>query len=106
MDNSNLYQLLNALIPVLGVILTAFVIPLIASKVGEANLAKYLSWARIVVGAMEAIYSESGKGKEKKHQAVLYLQNMFGDKLSNKEIDLLVENAVNELNMVAKSINK
>lgn len=99
--NEILFRLILALIPVLGTIITAFVIPYIKEKIGTEKLAKYEYWASMAVNAAEMIYSETGMGKSKKEYVVNFLSNLFNKNkvvITTEQLDVLIESAVNELN--------
>lgn len=99
--DERLFQIILAIIPVLSTILTVYIIPLIKSKIGNENLAKYEYWASLAVKAAEMLWTETGHSEDKKQYVVDFLNNMFNkDKvvITEQQIDILIESAVQELN--------
>lgn len=103
--DERLFQICLALIPVLGAIITGFVIPFIKEKIGAEKLAKYKNWANIAVRAAEMLWVESGCGADKKQYVVDFLNNMFNkDKvvITEQQIEILVESAVKQMKLEEK----
>lgn len=101
MDN-RLFEIILALIPVIGTILTVYIIPLIKEKVGNEKLAKYEYWASMAVNCAEMIFKEQGMGADKKEYVVNFLNDMFNKKkvvITKEQIEILVESAVKEMKL-------
>lgn len=101
MDN-RLFEIILALIPVVGTILTVYIIPLIKEKVGNEKLAKYEYWASMAVNCAEMIFKEQGMGADKKEYVVNFLNDMFNKKkvvITKEQIEILVESAVKEMKL-------
>ena len=99
--NETLFQIVLCLIPIFGIIITTFVIPLIKSKVDAEKLNKIVKWTGYAVKCAEMIYNESGQGKLKKEYVINFITNMFNkDKvvITYEQMEILVEAAVQELN--------
>lgn len=71
-------------------------------KIGNEKLKKYYDWVKKAVQAAEQYYG-AGKGTEKKDWVINYLNKKFGNKLSQADIDLLLESAVHEMNLFLKN---
>ena len=100
--DERLFQIILALIPVLGAIITGFVIPYIKEKIGAERLAKYEYWASLAVRAAEMLWVESGSGKTKKQYVVDFLNNMFNKNkviITEQQIEILVESAVKQMKL-------
>lgn len=100
--DERLFQIILALIPVLGAIITGFVIPYIKEKIGAERLAKYEYWASLAVRAAEMMWVESGSGKTKKQYVVDFLNNMFNKNkvvITEQQIEILVESAVKQMKL-------
>lgn len=100
--DEKLFQIILALIPVLGTILTVYIIPLIKSKIGNENLAKYEYWADLAVKAAEMLWTESGHGADKKQYVVDFLNNMFNKNkvvITEQQIEILIESAVKQMKL-------
>lgn len=101
MDN-RLFEIILALIPVIGTILTVYIIPLIKEKIGNEKLAKYEYWASMAVNCAEMIFKEQGMGADKKEYVVNFLNDMFNKKkvvITKEQIEILVESAVKEMKL-------
>ena len=59
-------------------------------------------WVTVAVGAAEQIYKEKGQGKEKKEYVVEFLDSI-GVKLTIEELNVLIESAVKELNIISNA---
>lgn len=101
--NEILFQIILALIPVIGAILTTYIIPLIKEKIGTEKLAKYEYWASMAVNAAEMIFKEAGMGESKKEYVTNFLNEIFNKNkvvITEEQIEILIESAVNELNNI------
>lgn len=99
--DDRLFELILALIPVLGTILTVYIIPFVKEKTGNAKLEKYKAWTESAVKCAEMLWTESGKGKDKKQFVIDYLNDMFNKKkviITSEQLNVLIEAAVEELN--------
>ena len=99
--NEKIYlDILEGLISITGLAITGIAIPYIVGKVGATTLKKYVHWAKIAVEASEQIYA-SYKGEDKstlkKEFATTFLRNMFGKKLTDEQISILLESSVYKL---------
>lgn len=101
--SDNLFKLIIAIIPVIGAVITGFLIPYLRSKIGNEKLTQYMSWAKSCVQFAEMIYSED-KWREKKAYCVEFLSNEIKGALTPEQIDVLIESAVIELKLAEKSI--
>ena len=100
--DERLFQIILALIPIIGAIITGFVIPFIKEKIGAEKLAKYKHWANLAVRAAEMLWTESGKGSDKKQYVVDFLNKMFNKNkvvITEQQIEVLVESAVKEMKL-------
>ena len=89
----NLTKIVVALIGLLGVIITSFVLPLIKSKMDNQKYETLLKWANAGVLAAEQILPKSGAGAEKKAYVQQYLANK-GYNINLQEVDVAIEAAV------------
>jgi len=94
-------ELLTILVQIVVVAVGGFVIQYIKSKIGEEKLKLYLSYAKTVVTSVEQTIG-GGHGVDKKQEAVQALKNITKGKLSDEQIDRLIEAAVYEMNVLLK----
>ena len=90
MSADAIVQIGTAVIGLLGMLITYFVIPYIRTRT-------IAFWVGVAVDAAEQIYKESGMGATKKKYALEFL-NKKGIKLSEADLDALIEAAVCQLN--------
>lgn len=92
----DLNQILEALIGLIAAVITCVVIPLIRSRVTDAQFEKIKMYVGIAVKAAEQIYVGNGRGTEKKKYVVDYLEKL-GFKIDAETLDKLIEAAVFDL---------
>jgi type II secretory pathway pseudopilin PulG len=97
--------IINALIALLGVIITAVLIPLIRTHTTAVQREQIQSWVNIAVVAAEQIYKGSGRGVEKKNYVLEFL-NQHGLTYNETSIDALIESSVKLLNIAQDNSNK
>jgi LL-H family phage holin len=73
----------------------------INTKIGIENTKKYYNIAQNVVMAVEQQIG-NGKGPDKKAEAIAYIKRLLGNTLSDNEINILIEAAVKEMDIVLK----
>lgn len=99
----DLTPILNALITLLGLLLTTFLIPWIKLKVSTEKLEQVKKWTSVGVKAAEMIYKESGMGEAKKKYVRKFLESK-GYKLDIDTVDALIEATVREMQQEAFEI--
>lgn len=99
----NVDLIIKVIIPIIGAILTYLIIPFIKAKTTKEQRDELYFWVRVAVSAAEQIYKEKGKGIEKKEYVIRFLSSM-GINLTIQELDVLIEAAVKELNLVQNEL--
>ena len=99
----NIDIIVKVLIPILGAILTYLIVPFLKSKTTKQQRDNIYFWVQVAVGAAEQIYAGKGQGKLKKEYVVDFLVSK-GINITIQELDVLVEAAVKELNLVQRKI--
>lgn len=100
--DDRLLQIILMLIPILGAIITSFVVPFIKEKIGTEQLVKYEYWSTFAVKAAEMMWTESGCGADKKQYVVDFLNKMFNSKktvITEQQIEILIESAVKQMKL-------
>lgn len=95
--NNVVYQIATLIISLIGVVLTSLVVPLIKTKVNKNKLTIAEMWVNVAVAAAEQIFSAPQQGTNKKIYVIEFL-NSKGIKLTEEELNVLIEAAVYELN--------
>ncbi len=88
--------IVEAVVALVGAIITAVVVPYIRKKTTAAQQAEINNWVRVAVTAAEQIYSGSGRGEQKKAYVLAWLAD-HGITLDASKIDALIEAAVYDL---------
>lgn len=92
----DLTQLAQAIISVVALLITTFVIPWIKAKVSDAKMQEIYKWVKIAVSAAEMIYKEAGMGEAKKAYVNSFLK-VKGYSLNVDEVDAMIESAVHDM---------
>lgn len=90
---------------IVSVLVTGVLVPLLKQKYGKEKVLSVIEAVNIAVKAAEQIYKETGQGNLKK-QYVLMRLNEQGFKVSEKELDDMIEASVLELNRWKQEISK
>lgn len=98
-------KIIEVVLSIVSIVVTGILIPLIKTKVSKDKLDKAMTITEIAVKAAEQIYKESGQGSIKKKYVKDYLKKSKL-KLTDAEIDTLIESAVKELNLWQEEISK
>ncbi len=98
--DERLFEVILTLIPVLGAIITYFVVPYIKANIDSVKLSQYKEWATLAVKTAEMLWKESGHGKDKKEYVTDFLNKTFnanGVVITKQQIEILIEAAVKEM---------
>ena len=93
-------QVIVALIGLVGVILSSWLIPLLRSKTTEQKWANAMFWVRLAVKSAEQIYNQQGWGEAKKKYVEEFLKE-HNIKLDDQQVDVAIEAAVLEIQKAA-----
>ena len=99
----NIDIIVKVIIPILGAILTYLIVPFIKSKTTKEQRENACFWVKIAVNAAEQVYKEKGQGKLKKEYVVAFLTSK-GIDITMEELDVLIEAAVKELNVIQDKV--
>jgi LL-H family phage holin len=85
---------------VLGILLTRYLIPYLKEKYGSERAKNTYDMIEKAVFAAQKLYQESGQGPLRKQYVIDYINsNQKLIKLSEKELDILIESAVKLLDI-------
>ena len=101
----NIDIVVKVLIPLLGAIITYLIVPLIKQKTTKEQRENIYFWVRVAVQAAEMIFNEKGKGKDKKQYVIDFLTSK-GINITMQELDVLIEAAVKELNIIQDKVGQ
>ena len=94
--DENLFQVILTIIPVLGAIITYFVVPYVKATTESEKLNQYKEWAALA----EMLWKETGHGEDKKAYVTAFLNDMFNAKktvITKEQLHVLIEAAVKEM---------
>ena len=95
----NVDIIIKVIIPILGAIITYMIVPFIMKKTSKEQRDEIVAWVKIAVRAAEQM-QEAGLIDIPKKAYVLDFINKKGFDITLKELDMLIEAAVKELNML------
>jgi len=98
---TDITPILQAVITLIGVVITVILIPYIRSKTTEAQRIQIQSLINIAVYAAEQLCKEPGMGEQKKMYVLGFLEER-GVTFNASAIDTMIEAAVKELNIAQK----
>ena len=90
---------------IVSVLVTGVLVPVLKQKYGKEKVLSVMEAVDIAVKAAEQIYKDNKQGNLKK-QYVLMRLNEQGFKVTEKELDDMIEASVLELNRWKQEINK
>lgn len=102
MTASNIFYVVLSIVSVL---VTGVLVPVLKQKYGKEKVLSVMEAVDIAVKAAEQIYKDNKQGNLKK-QYVLMRLNEQGFKVTEKELDDMIEASVLELNRWKQEINK
>ena len=89
--------IVETVLSLIAVVITAIVIPYIKSKTTVEQQQELAGWVSIAVAAAEQLYKGSGRGEEKKQYVIGWLADR-NIKVDSEAIDAMIESAVYDLN--------
>lgn len=97
--DEGLVKIILGVISLLGTIITVVLVPYLKSKTTEKQRDNIYTIVSLAVSAAEQIYFKPGEGKKKKEYVVNYLSSK-GIKLTIEDLNIFIEAAVKELNLI------
>jgi type II secretory pathway pseudopilin PulG len=98
--DSGLVQIILAVIALLGTVLTAIVAPYIRAKYSAEKRAEAYEYVTIAVRAAEQVLKAVDPYGDKRKAYVLTFMEQIGVKVTEDELDIMIEAAVKELNII------
>ena len=98
--NETLFDIIMALIPVCGLIITGFVIPYLKISIGDKQLLYISQWVKKAVEAAEVLFDAPKSGEEKRQYVIDFIDKMFNSKkviITKDQIRMLLESAWKEM---------
>lgn len=98
MDNNAVIEIGTIIIALIGAVITYIVVPYIKSKTTAEQYKNIEFWVKFAVKAAEQIFTQPGMGEKKKQYVVDFLTGK-GIDITIDELNILIEAAVQELNL-------
>lgn len=99
--DENLFKIVMALIPLISAIITYIFHNYVKVSIDAKKLRQYEKWTCLAVQAAEMLFSGNSMGNEKKSYAVNFLCKKINKNktvLTEQQIEILIESAVQQLN--------
>ena len=96
-------KIIVGLLSIIGTITTYYLAPYLKQRTTAQQREDIDFWVRIAVAAAEQIF-DIPKSGEKKKQFVLQYLNELNIKVTEQELDVLIEAAVYELNLIKQEV--
>ena len=99
--NEQLFNIISLLIPVIGAIITGFLIPYLKTKLSSARMDEIARWTTKAVEAAEVLFDVPGSGEEKRDYVVHFIDKMFNSRkevITRDQIRILLEAAWRQMN--------
>ena len=98
--NDKLFDIVLMCIPILGAIITGFIIPYIKAKISVTRMAEIMEWTDKAVRAAEVIFDTPQCGSEKREYVIQFIDRMFNSKkqmITKEQIRVLLEAALGQI---------
>ncbi len=95
-----LFKVIISLIPVIGAIITGFIIPYIKTKISSEQLDEISKWVSKAVQAAEVLFDTPKSGEEKREYVINFIDSLFNSKkeiITKDQIRILLEAAWKEM---------
>lgn len=99
--NENLLNIILLCIPVLGAVITSFVIPFLKANIDAKRLEEIMKWISKAVRAAEVLFDVPQSGEKKREYVIDFIDKTFNSKkemITKKQIRILLEAAWKEMN--------
>lgn len=100
MTSTMFVTLVQAIITICGILITAYLVPYIKGAFAQDQLDKFFNYVAIAVRCAEQIYTVE-QWKEKKEYVLSYAKKVLSEKikinLTDDDIDVIIEGIVNEI---------
>lgn len=100
--NEKIFDIILLVIPILGAILTGFIVPFIKSKIDAQTLSDITMWVERAVKAAEVLFDTPQSGEEKREYVINFIDKMFNKDgkvvITREQIRVLLEAVCKEMN--------
>jgi len=99
--NEQLFNIVLLLIPVIGAVITGFIVPYLKTKVSATQMEEITRWVAEAVEAAEVLFDEPKSGAEKREYVIGFIDRMFNSKkkvITEDQIRVLLEASWRQMN--------
>lgn len=99
--SDKLFNIILLLIPIIGAVITSFIIPYLKAKVSSTQMEEIIKWVTKAVEAAEVLFDAPKSGNEKREYVINFIDRMFNSKkevITKDQIRILLESAWKEMN--------
>ena len=105
MTSEQITQIILAAFGLVGTLIGTLLVPYIRSKTTAEQRKNVYTIIKFAVQAAEQIFNKGGQGVEKYDYVVKYVKSL-GIKIEEKDLKILIESAVKELNLMQPELLK
>lgn len=102
-----LFSILQCVLVIVAGLITRYVVPWLKTKLDAEKFNTLEQWVKLAVAAAEQVYCKNCQGIEKKTYVMVELKKYLaskGIKITEEQLDILIEAAVKEMNISGKSL--
>lgn len=99
MDTKVFMTIAMAIISIAGALVSAYVIPWIKTKISAQDMETIVFWVRFAVRCADQLFTPEQWAEKKQYvmNYIIDMANKLGIKLTEQDINILIESAVNEI---------
>jgi len=99
MDTKVFMTIAMAIISIAGALVSAYVIPWIKTKISAQDMETIVFWVRFAVRCADQLFTPEQWAEKKQYvmNYIIDMANKLGIKLTEQDINVLIESAVNEI---------
>ena len=108
MDKEVIKYIVEAVIVIICLIITGYIVPLIKNKIGDDKFTKLAEWVKFAVLKAEQVLTAE-TGEQKKEYVLSFIDEVLQENKINitaEQLDVLIESAVKEMNIAQNKIKK
>lgn len=101
--SDKLFNIILLLIPIIGAVITSFIIPYLKTKVSVTQMEEIIKWVTKAVEAAEVLFDAPKSGNEKREYVINFIDSMFNSKkevITKDQIRILLESAWKEMSTI------
>lgn len=96
----NIFKIIYLSIPIMGAIITGFIIPYLKTKITAEQMVEIARWVTKAVEAAEVLFNAPKSGEEKREYVIDFIDKMFNSKkevITKDQIRVLLEASWREM---------